>query len=341
MILSQRIATELLPFITSNVKSKSNVIIACSGGADSTALSIIMSKIVLEYPLNIKLIYINHNIRDEEIINKEKTYVSNLASFLNFDYSFSDIKQNEFNTTHKGSIENTLRVLRYEKLTINAQKFSSNVILTGHTATDNAETILFNIVRGTGLKGIEGINKKLIKKTDSKNMQILRPLLDIQRITTENICSENNIVPMTDISNKDLKFTRNRIRNKIIPELNKINPKTIDALNKLGNIAKINNKSNKQHIDYFYHKLISEKGLNKKINDVIVFRILPDSIRSELIRRIMGNTSVKNQFSMEHIQKIDKLLGSEGNKHYDLPDGYKFIKEYNIARFEKKINIKI
>ncbi len=341
MILSQRIATELLPFIARNVKSKSNVIIACSGGADSTALSIIMSKIVHEYPLNIKLIYINHNIRDEEIINKEKTYVSNLASLLNFDYSFSDIKRNEFNTIHKGSIENTLRVLRYDKLTINAQKFSSNVILTGHTATDNAETILFNIVRGTGLKGIEGINKKLIKKTDSKNMQILRPLLGIQRITTENICSENNIVPMTDSSNKDLRFTRNRIRNKIIPELNKINPKTIDAINKLSGIVKNNNKSNQEYIDHFFCKLISKKGLSTTINDLIVFRILPDSIRSELIRRIMSNKSVKKQFSMEHIRKIDKLLCSYGNKHYDLPDGYKFTKEYNIARFEKKINIKI
>tara|TARA_B100000700_G_scaffold40755_2_gene41382 strand:- start:47828 stop:48853 length:1026 start_codon:yes stop_codon:yes gene_type:complete len=341
MILSQRIAIELLPFIISNVKIKSNVIIGCSGGADSTALSIIMSKIIPEYPLNIKLTYINHNIRNKEIINKEKTYVSNLASFLNFDYSFSDIEENEFDTIHNGSVENTLRVLRYEKLAINAQKFNSNVILTGHTATDNAETILFNIVRGTGLKGIEGINKKLIRKINSNSLQILRPILDIQRITTENICSENNILPMTDISNKDLKFTRNRIRNKIIPELNKINPKTIDALNKLSSIAKNNNESNREYIDHFYYKLISEKDLSKTINDLIVFRILPDSIRTELIRRIMSNKSVKKQFNMEHIHKIDKLLFLEGNKQYDLPNGYKFTKEYNIARFERKINIKI
>ena len=338
MLITQKVSNEVLPFIKSNINPGSNIILGCSGGADSTALAIIMSNVVSKYYINIQLHYVNHKLRDEKSILKEKEFVSRLAKKLNFSYSYSDISKNEFDNLHDSSLENTARILRYQKLSINAQKFNSNIILLGHTANDSAETILFNIIRGSGLKGIEGIRKIIIKKINNNQFTILRPLIDIKKDITEKICTENYTNPIFDKSNDDYKYTRNKIRKEIIPGLEDINPKVINALIKLGDIAKIKNSSEEGFVNYFYNNLVSEHNNNFKIKDLIIFKILPESIRKEIIKIIIEKNSNLIQINKEHIYKIDELLCSDGNKYYDLPNKVKFIKEYNIANFEKNVS---
>ncbi len=335
MQITQKVSSQVLPFIKSNIKRGSNVILGCSGGSDSTAMAIIMSNVVSKYHINIQLNYINHKLRDDKSIFKEKEFVNQLAKKLNFSYSYFDIKKNEFDELHDSSLENTARILRYQKLSINAQKFNSNIILLGHTINDSAETILFNIIRGSGLKGIEGIRKKIIKTINNNQFEILRPLIDIKKDITEKICTENNITPIFDKSNNNYKFTRNKIRKEIIPRLESINPKVINSIVKLGNIAKTKNRSEVDHVNYFYSKLVLEHNNNYKIKDLIIFKILPESIRKEIIIKIIENNSNQIQINMEHINKIDELLCSDGNKSYDLPNNIKFVKEYNIGNFEK------
>jgi tRNA(Ile)-lysidine synthase len=336
MLITQKVSNEVLLFIKSNIKLGSNIILGCSGGADSTALAIVMSNVVSKYSLNIQLNYINHKLRDNKSILEEKKFVRQLAKKLNFSYSYSDISKSEFDRIHDSSLENTARILRYQKLSNNAQKFNSNIILLGHTANDSAETILFNIIRGSGLKGIEGIRKIISKKINDNQFKILRPVIDIKKDITEKICTENDTNPIFDKSNDDYKFTRNKIRKEIIPGLEAINPKVINALIKLGNIAKIKNSSEEGYVSYFYSNLVSEHNNNYKIKDVIIFKVLPESIRKEIIKIIIEKNSNHIQINNEHIYKIDELLCSEGNKYYDLPNNIKFAKEYNMANFEIK-----
>jgi tRNA(Ile)-lysidine synthase len=338
MQVTNKTATQILPFINSWVDPKLNIIIGCSGGADSTALSILMSKISHDWESKIKLVYVNHNLRPRNQISQEINFIIKLADDLKLDYSISEISKNEFNNIHDSSVENTARILRYEKLAKEASKFNSNIILTGHTSSDNSETILFNIIRGSGLNGLEGISNNIVKTIKSKNYKIIRPLLEIKRIQTENICKENNIKPMFDISNNDLKYTRNKIRKQILPSLEDINPKVTDALISLGKIAKRNNEGNKDLLDHLFKKIISYKGNKRTISDINTYKILPRSLRSEILRKILQiNSSINIQISMKHIDKIDELMHSDGTKYYDLPNKIKFTKEYNIGCFEIEI----
>ena len=328
----------ILPFLSENLPQDSNIVIGCSGGADSTALAILLSAYSTKTNINIKLVYVNHNLRDSEMINNEKTYVANLAKKYKFKYSSTEITKDEFKNNHKGSVENTARILRFNKLADEANQFNTKNIFLGHTATDKAETILFNIIRGTGLKGLEGIKKSTTKNINKNNYFIMRPLLDIERKTTEVICKENGLIPMNDKSNNDLKYTRNKIRKTIFPLLKEINPKVVQSILDLGSLAKDTNESYELLVDKWYAELISFKKLNNEqiftIDDIDTFNKLPTKLKTELIKNILNHTSIpKKQITVKHIFKIAELISLQGTKYYNLPNKVTFSKEYNIASF--------
>ena len=329
----------IIPFISENLHQDSNIIIGCSGGADSTALAILLSAYSTKTNINIKLVYVNHNLRDSEMINNEKTYVANLAKKYKFKYSSTEITKDEFKNNHKGSVENTARILRFNKLADEANQFNTKNIFLGHTATDKAETILFNIIRGTGLKGLEGITKLTTKRINTRNYFIMRPLLEIERVTTEKICKENGLVPLHDETNDDLKYTRNKIRKKIFPLLKEINPKVIQSILNLGSAAKETNESYELLVKTWYAKLVSVDTLKNqtifKIKDINSFNQLTTKLKTEIIKNILNHISIpKQQITVKHIIKITELISLQGTKYYDLPNKVKFTKEYNMASFK-------
>ena len=220
-----------------------------------------------------------------------------------------------------------------------AKKFNTKNIFLGHTSTDKAETILFNIIRGTGLKGLEGITKLTTKKINTKNYFIMRPLLEIDRVTTEKICKENGLVPLQDKTNDDLKYTRNKIRKTIFPLLKEINPKVIQSLLNLGSAAKETNESYELLVKTWYAKLVSIDNSNSKtifkIKDINAFNQLTTKLKTEIIKNILNHISIpKQQITAKHIIKITELISLQGTKYYDLPNKVKFTKEYNMASFE-------
>ena len=330
---------KIFPFISKNIPSGANIIVGCSGGADSTALAILLFLYSIKKNINIKLVYVNHNLRDTDYINNEKKYVKNLAKKYKLKYSSTEITKIEFKNNHKSSVENTARILRFDKLSNEAKKFNTKNIFLGHTSTDKAETILFNIIRGTGLKGLEGITKLTTKKINTKNYFIMRPLLEIDRVTTEKICKENGLVPLQDKTNDDLKYTRNKIRKTIFPLLKEINPKVIQSILNLGSAAKETNESYELLVKTWYAKLVSIDTSNSKtifkIKDINAFNQLTTKLKTEIIKNILNHISIpKQQITVKHIVKITELISLQGTKYYDLPNKVKFTKEYNIASFK-------
>ena len=330
---------KIFPFISKNILPGANIIVGCSGGADSTALAILLFSYSIKKNIDIKLVYVNHNLRNIAYINNEKKYVKNLAKKLKLKYSSPEITKNEFKINHKSSVENTARILRFDKLANEAKKFNSKSIFLGHTSTDKAETILFNIIRGTGLKGLEGITKLTTKRINTRNYFIMRPLLEIERVTTEKICKENGLVPLHDETNDDLKYTRNKIRKKIIPLLKEINPKGIQSILNLGSAAKETNESYELLVKTWYAKLVSVDTLKNetifKIKDINSFNQLTTKLKTEIIKNILNHISIpKQQITVKHIIKITELISLQGTKYYDLPNKVKFTKEYNMASFK-------
>ena len=195
---------------------------AFSGGYDSMCLLHSLKQIT---PQNrIVAIHLNHNWRGEES-NQEEENCRNFCSEIGVEF-YSEKLSSDIPHT-----ETAAREARYEFFESCSKKFNSKIIFTAHNKNDNAETLIYRICKGTGIRGLCGI---------AENRGIYyRPLLQISREIIEKYCTDFNLKPNNDSSNSDTSYKRNFIRAEILPKLNKkINPNTIEMVNSLSNAAR-------------------------------------------------------------------------------------------------------
>jgi len=172
-------------------------------------LHILSSNMSLFGLKTVSAFHLNHNIRGLEADSDEE-YVGQFC--LSHSIPFYSYKLNTEETNNAN--EESLRELRYHYLDVYCKYIGADCIVTGHTLSDQAETFLLNLGRGTGLKGLSGI--------PSKRDNIIRPLLCISRDETEKYCEENNIVYRIDSTNNEDLYKRNYIRHHIVPELDSL-----------------------------------------------------------------------------------------------------------------------
>ena len=198
-----------------------------SGGPDSICLVDILNCIKNEGNLNFEIIvaHINHLIREDADDDEEfvKKYCANKG--IIFESKKLDIlsiaKQNKTGTEETGREE------RYKFFDYVLKKYNANKISTAHTKCDNAETVLMNVIRGSGTKGLNGIRAK-------RNEIFIKPLIEISRDEIETYCKEKNLNPRYDKTNDENIYTRNKIRNILIPLIKEeFNPNIIDTLFRL------------------------------------------------------------------------------------------------------------
>ena len=207
------------------LKPKNNIIVAFSGGYDSMCLLHIMMQIAKEYDLNLVAIHLNHGWRGRES-DEEENVCKKFASQIKF-YS-EKLPENIPHT------ETAAREARYKFFENCAKKFKSEIILTAHNANDNAETIFYRLMKGTGVTGLEGIQ-------EHRDIYY-RPLLGVYRKEIEKYCKINNLEPNQDSSNNDTKYMRNKIRKEILPAIKNNFPNIEKNLNSLAISAKAINK---------------------------------------------------------------------------------------------------
>ena len=172
---------------------------------------------------DIVAIHLNHNWRGAESLNEAKN-CENFAKSHGIKF---------YTETLPDCVEKTetaARDARYDFFERCAKKFNSNVIFTAHNFDDNAETVLYRIVKGTGIEGLQGISEK--------RDIFYRPLLTTSRAEIEEYIEQNNLAPNVDSSNFNQKYNRNFIRHKILPLLKEINPRVTSAINSLSELAK-------------------------------------------------------------------------------------------------------
>ena len=200
-------------------------VLAVSGGGDSVALLWLFQKF---YKGKISVVHINHGIRGRESDEDEK-FVANLAE--SFGLEFISKKINVPEQKLKGeSIEAAARRLRRE-IICDVSKGKTNSIFLGHNRDDLAETVLFNILRGSGIRGSVGMTEK----TEHKNLIFYRPLLGLRREFLREILRVRNIPWREDSTNEDENYTRNFIRKNLLPLINnKINSSAVEHLANFG-----------------------------------------------------------------------------------------------------------
>lgn len=197
--------------------SGATVIVGVSGGVDSVVLLHILKN--LGY--NCIVAHCNFHLRSDES-DRDELFVRNLAKTLHLQMEVINFQTVEYATTNKLSIEMAARELRYEWFYVLLEKYQAECIAVAHHADDNIETLLMNLIRGTGLKGMTGI--------PTKNEKVIRPLLCCNRSEIEEYLTANKLSHITDSTNASSKYLRNKYRNEIIPNLEEINPSVRNTL---------------------------------------------------------------------------------------------------------------
>jgi len=208
-------------FIKENnlIKEKGNIIIALSGGPDSMALLHYFLK--KRKDLKIIACHLNHSIRGKKA-DKDANFVRKYCQKENIKLIEKKIDIPYIAKKNRENIEHIARKKRYEFLINTAIKEKAKLICTAHHLDDNAETILLNLLRGTNIKGLKGIP---IKRKISNSISIIRPMLAVTKKEIFDYLKANEIKYRLDHTNEDEKYTRNWIRKKLIPMIEKKQPR--------------------------------------------------------------------------------------------------------------------
>lgn len=209
---------------------RTRLVLGYSGGADSTALLFLLNEIKQKYPLDVTAAYFNHRWRGQ--MPEELPLVHSNCLKTNTPLVIIQADLNLPKT------ENSARQARYRQLTQLAHDLHADAVITAHHADDQIETTLFRILRGTGIDGLSGIQKRLeMNMPHGKPAPVLRPLLDVSRKTLQDYIRQHQLEFFNDPTNQDLERQRNRIRNQILPVLEEAFPQVKNSLFRLSLVA--------------------------------------------------------------------------------------------------------
>ncbi len=318
-----------LSFLKENILLSKNdkTLIAVSGGVDSIVLAHLFHKSRLPF----SIVHCNFNLRKEDSFEDEM-FVKNLS--LKYDVSLY-IKQFDtkgYAKNHNISIQMAARNLRYDWFLYTANKNKYQNIATAHHQNDSLETILLNLIKGTGIAGLHGIRPKTnFDKTTLKHINLIRPLIFASKEMVLDYAKSNKLDWREDISNNNNDYQRNLIRNTIIPQLKKINPNlentfkaTTERLSQAENI--VNEK-----IEYIKNEIISIKKDSCQINiESIKNKSWKNFILFEIIKEF--------GFNFDQTKNIFKSIKNKGKLFYS--ENYRIIVNYELLHISLKDHIK-
>jgi len=211
------------------------LVVAVSGGPDSLALVEVARRLAPRYGFEVIVAHFDHKLREDS--HRDLEYVRGLAQRLGLRCATGEGDVAARARELRRGIEETARELRYQFLAFIAERERAEAVATGHTADDLAETVLFRVVRGTGVRGLRAMTPAA-PLPGAPALRLVRPLLELRRHETEAICRAAGLEPLADRSNLDPRFTRNRLRNEIMPALRRLNPALERALTTLAESAR-------------------------------------------------------------------------------------------------------
>jgi len=351
----------VLEYIKKNnlIEENDKVLVAVSGGPDSMCLLNILYSLRETLKIELYVAHINHLIREDAKSDAE--YVQKYCEDRNIKFFLKECDVQEKSKQEKISVEEAGRNVRYDFFKEIANEYNINKIATGHNKNDLAETLIMNILRGTGTQGLKGIMSKsgkgdgslfqfsqnspfIMDKVTHKGASLIdkkyyiRPLLDTSREEIEKYCVENKLEPRIDSTNFENEYTRNKIRNIVIPYIKEeFNPNIIETLVRLSQIA----TEEQEFIDLEVEKQYKNVVITEETNNIKIsakeFVKLNIAIKKRLIlyiiKKIFGTTK---QIEKIHIEDIIKLIDNNiGNKYLTPNKNLKISIKKGIVEFEK------
>lgn len=318
-----------------------------SGGADSVCLLHLLWRLRKEIPYRLIAVHVNHLVRADAA--QDAAYVENICKKMDIPYFLKEVDMDGYAKTQRLSSEEAGRILRYQAFEeVLAEQRSGKErcrIAVAHNADDRAETMLFHLFRGSGMKGIRSIQP--VRES------VIRPVLCLERKEIEGYLRENQIAYCTDSTNEEDTYTRNKIRHHILPYARQeICQGAVAHMSELADILSDTEEYLEEQTRHLYEALVEVYG-DDKAADVSPdgqhrkgcgLRIQKDKLLSEhpvMVGRVLlycleQMIPHRKDITRQHIADLTELMYKEGSKELSLPCGVKAYKEYGILYLVKR-----
>ena len=304
------------------------LLVAVSGGADSVCLLHILVNLQGELGIRLHVAHLNHQLRGAEA-EADAQYVSDLVHHLGIPATIEQRDVKAYQAQRRISLEEAAREVRYTFLAQVAKSIGADRVAVGHTTDDHIETILMHLIRGTGTRGLRGLQPSSRWQSSGNSLIIIRPLLRVSRREVAGYCHNHRLMPRIDASNLSLSPLRNRIRHQLLPLLQSYNPRVTEALLRTAHIT----SDDLAFIDEESARLwdeIAQEQESTIILDKERFLKLPPALKRHLLRisieKRLGNLK---DIETRHIEEIMNALTKPAGKRISLPQGLIFSIEYN------------
>lgn len=327
--LSPFAARLLIEWQRLDLPTSDGVIVAVSGGADSVAQLLGLDELVKSkrLGLNITVAHLNHGLRGKAS-REDAEWVQKLAAGLGYEVeiALTNVKKRAKDTAD--NLEQAARRARYEFLGRAASQKNAQLLLTAHTLDDQAETVLLNLLRGSGAEGLSGMEAVRCLDTDS-GVLLARPLITwARRADTESYCRQRRVRFRVDEMNKDESFSRVRVRRQLLPLMQSFNGRIVEALARTADLLRADACVLNQQAEELL-ALAAGQAANERTETEVpllcveVLARAPVATRRRALRKWIGHgRGDLRRFELIHIIGVEKLLeGSRGGRIAELPGG--------------------
>lgn len=295
------------------IEKNDHIVVGVSGGPDSTCLFHVFLELQKQIKFKFVVCHINHQIREEAILDEQ--YVENMCKIHNIPFFVKREQVIDIAKKQKIGTEEMGRKIRYEFFNEILKQQNANKIATAHTKNDLSETVLMNLLRGTGLSGLKGIEPK-------RENKYIRPLIECEKQEIDEYCKEKRLEPKIDKTNFENIYTRNKIRNKLIPYLKEeFNPNVIESLARMSEIISNEDKYIENLTKKYYNEIFINKSETEIILDLKKFNNLDLVIKNRIV--LYTITTLFNSsagIEKKHIEDIIKLCGNNIGNKYLIPN---------------------
>lgn len=325
----QSLELRVLRFIQEHqlVSREQPLLVAVSGGPDSVCLLHLLVRLQPELGIRLHVAHLNHQLRGAEA-EADARYVSALADRLGVPVTIAQRDVKGYQARHRISLEEAAREVRYTFLAEVAESTSASRVAVGHTIDDHIETILMHLIRGSGIRGLRGLQPVVSWQLSGRRLTIVRPLLTVTREETADYCRYYQLSPRTDATNLLLSPLRNRIRHRLLPQLRSYNPRIVEALLRTARIASDDLAFLDGEVSRIWDDIV-QSGEDVIALDKERFLELPPALQRHLLRtsieRLSGNLK---DIEARHIEEIMGALTKPAGKTLNLPGGLIFAVEY-------------
>lgn len=308
-----------------------SILVALSGGADSVFLLEFLLKYKRRFNMEIAAFHLNHNLRGKEA-NIDEQFCKNFTAQKRIPFFSSSKNVKLFAKRKRMSIEEAGRELRYGELLKIAKTHNYTKIATAHNADDNAETVLLNLIKGTGIKGLSGIPERREK--------IIRPILVLSKKEILDYLHNKKIKYRTDSSNIENEYQRNYLRNEIIPLIkNKLNPQFDSAVFRTSEIIRGYTSLIDEQIKIAVKKTVTYKK-QKLIINLIQLEETDVRLYGDVLRKTVRKY-FNEELESKNISELLKLIKAQTGREINFPNGIVAVKERDsIIIYLKKREVK-